>query len=718
MSVRSSQPDATPSDRTIRLADRIRVEAVRHRRMLDATPVDDAQAVEQARAAHGSVERRLITYADAVPGATDLNDALRRIVRLAGIAIGIAMLISLLAGIGTARAAIGGGNDDPVNIFTVLTSLLGIQLLLLLVWIAVMVLAPRSRGGGLLGPFVLEVVRVLARRFAPDTNHVAAVQAYVGIIGNGRLGRWTLSGISHAMWLAFTIGTVATVVTLLAVRHYTLGWETTILSDEAYISLTTAISAVPNAVGFETPTIEQIRASQLSGDLDAAAASNQAWSSLLIASLLLYGVVPRGLALAFSMMCRSRAARAHRIDVHHPEIQRLAARLQPVARSIGIVDPDDARPIQAAGDDAPSIGPGEGPLVIVGFELVRRDTTWPPALRGVTWTDLGIVETGAEQRAVAERIEALPVAPGAVVIVVSMTTTPDRGVRAFLAKLVAVAGGPVVLVLSSGDVFRRRSEGQALRQRLDDWMSIATAAGIGTVVDVDLDHLTDASRGRLLDTLGRGGEVRPTTDLDGLAEAFARIRSEASTWEAVPTLEQQAELHRQIARIFSGTSDWRRLLGMATEGEVDVRAMLGESASTMQRLLPPRLRAETGWLTAGAAAGAFGCIAAAALVAPAAIGALPLWTGLGAGLTAAMRIASSGRSDATSGEPTELADRDAIRAATLFGVLLSIQGLDEHSISTILDRSIPTDGPEATDLAGWLSRILANVSQAVSELSS
>jgi hypothetical protein len=105
----------------------------------------------------------------------------------------------------------------------------------------------------------------------------------------------------------------------------------------------------------------------------------------------------------------------------------------------------------------------------------------------------------------------------------------------------------------------------------------------------------------------------------------------------------------------------------------------------MVDLLPGRLRTNPRWLAAGAVAGAMGCVAAATLITPAAIAALPLWAGLGAAVSAALPHVSLGR---TGTAPVEAENdfTESVRSAALFALLLELQGRDESTITRIIDQ--------------------------------
>jgi hypothetical protein len=169
---------------------------------------------------------------------------------------------------------------------------------------------------------------------------------------------------------------------------------------------------------------------------------------------------------------------------------------------------------------------------------------------------------------------------------------------------------------------------------------------------------------------------------------------------------QQAELQRAIAGLYGGGRQaWQDMLRARLSGVTPQLSELRESSRRMVDLLPARLR-NTRWLAAGAVAGALGCVAAATLVAPAAIVALPAWAGVGAALSAIIGPHGSNK-QARPDEPIDLTD--AVNAAALFAIVLELQGRDETEITRIIDRVAGDEDPPAMhdveSVRAWLDAL-------------
>lgn len=674
------------------LEPRLLAEAVRlHEEALGA-PLHEPQADEQALAAADDLERRIIVRASALSVAPTLRHAFGRLRGATQAAFATGLLFALLAGSGAARLVLGAYDAGPVNFFLALASLLGLHTVMLLVWLVFMTFHPGSAAVGLLGGLVLR----LGRRVTLWLNHgpleLAALRAAGTALANPRFGRWLLSTLSHSMWMAYLAGCLGTVLLLLGTRQYDFVWETTILSERAYVAIARVLAAPVEALGFPVPDAAQITGSRWTrpGELFV---GRERWGGLLVGCLVVYGVLPRALALLVSLTTLLRARSAYRLDTARPGFARLQGRLVALARPVGIVDPDEpvaAEPEAAAA--AAAIG-GSGPVAILGLEIEPPGSGWPPAIAEIAWWDLGFAEDRTARHRIARLLAAAEQPPRAVAVVCSLAATPDRGTGAFLASLEQASPAPVVLLATDGQRLRQRASRAEAEQRIADWRALAAHAGITAdrVLDLDLDHLTTDSRGRLARLLG-GGSATMASSAGHLDAAFELIVAHAQTWNGEPDLGERAELQRAIAALWEadgGGASWRRLLAIRPLDLARPAQGLKNAAERMVDLLPVRLRLDPRWLAAGAAGGALACVAAAGLVAPVAIASLPAWAGLGAALTALLPKRSAPEQTPEENAPADLGP--AVDAAALFAMLLELQGRDEALIGRVLDAAVGSE---------------------------
>jgi uncharacterized protein DUF2868 len=708
-------PIGSTDQRTFGFSDRVLAEAVRlHEEALGA-PLDEPGADAAARASAGDFESRVVLRAQRLSVAEPLRAALNRLRAGTTAAFALGLVAAFAAGGAAARVVLGSYTDGPVNFFLALTALLGLHTIVLLVWLIFVVFRPGSAVIGLLGSLVFRLGGRLTRSLHKGPLELAAIRAVGAVFFRAGLGRWALSTISHCMWLAYLAGCLIIVVLLLSTRQYDFAWETTILSEPVYIRIARLIAVPVQAMGFAVPDAAQIGASRWTGQSTVIAGAREAWGNLLIGCIVVYGILPRGLALLVSVMALLRARSRYRLDPGHVGFVRLHSLLMPLSRQTGIVDPEEANAGELPTPQVAEALPvhATGPTAILGLEIDRPRTGWPPEL-GIDWWDLGFADNRADRQRILDEAAAAGAAPRALLVVCSLPATPDRGTRAFIDALRRSSRSPLILLLTEGQRLRARVHAEQVERRIQDWRRLAGSAGLkeDRVIELDLDHLTDISRKRLMRLLRYGGqEPLPARRID---RAFALILEHAAGWSGPPSIAEQTELQRAIAKLYGGGRQaWQDVLRVRLDGRMPQLSELQESSRRLIDLLPARLR-DTRWLAAGAVAGALGCVAAATLMAPAAIVALPAWAGMGAALSALIGPGGRGK-PAAPDEPIDLTD--AVNAAALFAIVLELQGRDETEITRIIDRVIVEEEPPALrDLdsaRAWLDALLARFDREV-----
>ncbi|MEZ5582815.1 MAG: DUF2868 domain-containing protein [Candidatus Competibacteraceae bacterium] len=436
----AAAPQEPAAAATLDLEQRLLAEAVRLHEDAQG-PLEEPSADAAGRAAGGDLEQRLLARAHALSIAPAMGTALHQLRSASTVVVTIALIFATLAGASTAQLTLGSEVAGPVNFFWVLGGMLGVHTLALVLWLAVFFLKPSAVSTSSLGGLALAAGRRITHWLHRGPLHMAAIRAGALVYGGNTLGRWTLSAISHGLWLAFLTGCGVMVILILSIKQYNFAWETTILSDRTYTVLTRTIAVGPEALGFTTPNAEQIAASHWDRQSQPSGESREAWSGLLIGSIVAYGLLPRALLLALSVLAWRRASKRFRLDTSKRGYARLQTRLQPVARAIGVVDADtfphdqQRRPRQ----EQPFAVGDEGPAAIVGFEIDPPNTAWPPPLNGVSWQDLGFVDDRSGRQRVLNELTQTATPPRLILFVCSLAVTPDRGTRAFIDDLQQVA---------------------------------------------------------------------------------------------------------------------------------------------------------------------------------------------------------------------------------------------------------------------------------------
>jgi hypothetical protein len=146
--------------------------------------------------------------------------------------------------------------------------------------------------------------------------------------------------------------------------------------------------------------------------------------------------------------------------------------------------------------------PVTGTVLLIGLELERGSTDWPPRLPGMNWVVLGRADDRAQRHDVLAALRARAEAPGVVLVVCSLARTPDRGAERFLASVREQTPAPVWALLDEGRRLPARGIDRAGRVR--HWQRAGQRAGLDHVLEVDLDDPHHAGSRELVELAGPG----------------------------------------------------------------------------------------------------------------------------------------------------------------------------------------------------------------------
>ncbi|MCG5500787.1 DUF2868 domain-containing protein [Ectothiorhodospira lacustris] len=469
----SDRASPAPHDR---FTDRLVAEAVRLHEDSAGRVIDETPAWQAGRDAAGDLEHRVLVRAGATRLGIQVHESLSGARALAGWILALILLLTGLSGMAAAGAALAAplvAGSSQINILWTLGSLLGVQLLMLLLWALIMLVRPRG-GGGLLGQGVLGLGGGLARRIVRGQAPVLAIRALLQLMSRNGLGRWSAGTLTHLIWSAFTAGALFMCLWALSVRQYDFVWGTTLLAEDHFVGLITALGLLPGWLGLPMPDEALIRASRLGVTEDAL--GRVQWSSWLLGSLLFYGLLPRlGLGLWCALMAR-RARRSLRLDLASPGYARLAHRLLPNSQRLGVVDPPPLTLIHPPEPLRHRERHGGGALALLGFELEKADSHWIQHHRRPDWIPLGQVDDRHTRRDVLAAAQSLQPDPAVVVAVCSLARTPDRSTEGFLTELRSRTRAPVWVLLDEQNMAQAR--GIDLRARRTAWEQLVDKAGV------------------------------------------------------------------------------------------------------------------------------------------------------------------------------------------------------------------------------------------------
>lgn len=418
-------------------------------------PVEDAAEVRRVRAQGGDFSSKVLWRAQYVGQREGLQALIARWrsgARLALLALAVA---AIFAGVAAALGVLGDGSR-PVNIVLALVGALGLNLLAFLFWALSFLLG--DSGGTWLGEAWLGLTRKLAR--GPDAALVP--RALVGILGRHGVLRWLLGSISHAWWSMATIALLIGLVAMLAARRYQFHWETTLLGPDAFVALTAALGWLPAHLGFAMPTEAMVRASD--GVQQVPEAAQALWSGWLIGTIVVYGLLPRLLCLAISLVKARHRQACIGLDADLPGYAELRERLSPPSEPTGVDAPDQAGYQARVAPKAQTLSV-TGERVAVRVEL-PGDAVVPPLPSACI--DLGVVDSRAQRNALLERLQQQP--PQRLLMLCDARQTPDRGVIGLLAELASLADKAAVAL----SVFMPSAHENA---RTETWQDRLVAAG-------------------------------------------------------------------------------------------------------------------------------------------------------------------------------------------------------------------------------------------------
>ena len=398
----------------------------------------------------------------------DSNGALARVLgkidgRIKGIMVVMSVVwcISGFLGLFTLLQA------NVVNFFYVLVCLLGFHTLMLAGWLVMALLNQGRQSPSWFASFVSPSYLISGK----DDVTQAAVDLYERQLQHSGM-RWYLGRFSHQLWLATLTGMLFAIIFLLIVRQYSFSWESTLLSDQALITLTQVLGWLPSMVGFGVPDNAAIVQSRLVTDAMPLSVARQ-WASLLIGSLLMYGIVPRAIAWAFCAFMFRR--KKMRLDIKLPYYQKILNFWQR-----HVVDADDFTEVAAPIAPKATVSAGKKLVALLEYPS-EQDNWWQKGLDANTDDNSEIENFGiVDDRDDMDRLTVyLKTHPVQVLLGIHSKALPDRGTLRKLDQIAAHAKDGLIVQLLNDE----SDTTNALQQdvRYQQWQTALSARKIGLV---------------------------------------------------------------------------------------------------------------------------------------------------------------------------------------------------------------------------------------------
>ncbi len=365
----------------------------------------------------------------------DSNGALARVLgKIDGRIKGIMMVMSVVWCISGFLGLFTLLQTNVVNFFYVLVCLLGFHTLMLLGWLAVTLFNQGKQSSNWFASFVSPSYLIRGK----DDVTKAAVDLYERQLQHSGM-RWYLGRFSHQLWLATLTGMLLAIIFLLIVRQYSFSWESTLLSDQALITLTQILGWLPSKVGFTVPDSTAIVQSRLVTDAMPLSMARQ-WAGLLVGSLLMYGIVPRAIAWAFCALMFRR--KKMRLDIQQPYYQKI---LNFWKRQV--VDEDDFNEAPAPIAPKATISAGKKLVALLEYPSPQKNW-WQDGLENnqKEVEDFGILDDRDDMARLKAYLDDHPVQ---VLIGIHSKALPDRGTLRKLDQIAHHAKNGLIVQLLS-----------------------------------------------------------------------------------------------------------------------------------------------------------------------------------------------------------------------------------------------------------------------------
>ena len=353
--------------------------------------------------------------------------------------------------------------SNVVNFFYVLVCLLGFHTLMLVGWLIFTVINRGSQSPSIITSFISPKTLIRGK----DDVTQAAVELYDEQLQHTGV-RWYLSRFSHQLWLATLTGMLFAIIFLLIVRQYSFSWESTLLSDQALMTLTHWLGWLPSMVGFNVPDADAVVQSRLVTDVMPLSIARQ-WASLLVGSLLMYGIVPRAIAWAFCAVMFNR--KKMKLDLSLPYYQKIISFWQRK-----VVDEDDF--VEKVQPVAPKAKVTQGNKLVALLEYKHPNPTWYHTAGEAFITqppeDFGVLD---DREDMDRMLEYLATHDVQVLLGIHGKALPDRGTMRKLDKLATHAKQGVIVQLLTDDGSIEAVDSVRRQQ----WQSALSERNIGLV---------------------------------------------------------------------------------------------------------------------------------------------------------------------------------------------------------------------------------------------
>lgn len=402
--------------------------------------------------------------------------------------------VLLLCGASTVQQLFFSGQGTQINFFWAFALFFIPNLLTLSLWL-LFFLRPSLLADGWLARFSLFLLKTVEKRCNPqsrqDPHFWPLFKCYFKVSFSGHLGRYQLSAATHLLWFSYFCGASLMLVIMLATHQVDFAWQTSILSVDSFQWLTACLAYIPDLLGVAVPNLEQIQQSHLGvvNLLIDAQNSRFLWSSLLISSLLIYGVLPRCFLWLLMLFLLKQKRKQFSLNLSKPYYVQLRLSLKPNVSSLGVVDHDLVKVTPSAQFSSITASqqlPKSFYPVALELSAIQLDICKKHAQQYAQHVDpvMHIFDFPSQQTLLHE----LPdINQQAIVLYVALSRVPDRGLLRFIKSLTSLTAKPFYLLLiddgsACADINTRRSAWYELAEQAT--ISLDSIIHLSTIKEV------------------------------------------------------------------------------------------------------------------------------------------------------------------------------------------------------------------------------------------
>ncbi|MGB5445464.1 MAG: DUF2868 domain-containing protein [Psychromonas sp.] len=440
-----------------------------------------------------SFEQGVLQRAASVDAELDISPLLLHFKRLSAHLFGGFSLLLLVLGASSVQQLFFTKPGSEINFFWAFALFFLPNLLSLLLWLLFFFQSVKFNNGWLARSslfFLKKTDKYFNRQWLTQSHYWPLFSYYFKLYFGATFGRYQLSFLSHLLWFSYFAGALLMLLVMLATHQVDFVWQTSILSAQSFQWLTELLAYIPNLIGLPVPDSEQIQHGHIGAVTLLSDAENArlAWSSLLISSLFIYGLIPRLILMLWMKLLLKIKTDNYQLNYSSPYYVQLRHILKPHITLI--VDPDNRATNNASGVSYQKQS-NTLPAIFFPVALELSESQLNEASKHIKLVDparlrlLQHVSDHQSQQQLQSTINS--VKEPAIAIYVALQRVPDRGMVRFIKSLTAKTTKTYYLLLVND---LKIAPAQMITRR-DAWYALAAQVHIPLDNIIQLDSLSE-----------------------------------------------------------------------------------------------------------------------------------------------------------------------------------------------------------------------------------